>query len=471
MAHPPPLPEAGPARAAHAERAAHAARASAAAESLRARGAQAPVALTKPTSNLFRHRQRSARLRLDLTPLNHVIGADPEAGWVEAEGLTRYEDLVAWTLPRGLMPAVVPQLKTITVGGAVAGVGIEATSFRHGLVHETMSALEVLLPHGETVWCTADNEHADLFHGFPNAYGTLGYALSVRLRTLPTKPFVRVQHQRFSDPGAFFDALAQACADNSPDNAGSDAPDFVDGVLFGPHEQVLSVARFVPQAEHPSDYTWLDIYHESLRQRDEDTLTAAGYLWRWDTDWFWCSRRFGLQHRWLRRLVGKGHLNSRTYTRWMRWNARWRATERLDHLLGRRHESVVQDVDIPIANAPAFLEFLQREIGIWPVWICPVRGSDPPRFPLYPLPAGLCVNFGFWDVVALRDAQAPGELNRRVEDAVLRLGGIKSLYSDVSFSRDTFDRAYGMDTYARLKARYDPLGRAPHLFDKCVRRA
>lgn len=448
-------------------RTAHAARARAAAEALRQAAGHAPLALAKPTSNLFRHRERAPRQRLDLRALNRVIGIDTAAGWVDAEGLTTFEDLVAFTLPRGVMPAVVPQLKTITVGGAVAGVGIEATSFRHGLVHETMSALEVLLPHGEIVHCTADNEHADLFHGFPNAYGTLGYALSVRLRTQPTQPFVHVQHRRFSDPRAFFDAMAHACGRQ----AWPDAPDFVDGVLFGPHEQVLSVARFVPAAARASDYTGLDIYHESLRRRDDDTLTTAGYLWRWDTDWFWCSRRFGLQHRWLRRLLGVRRLNSRTYTRWMRWNARWRVTQRLDAWLHRHHESVVQDVDIPIAHALTFLDFLRAEIGIWPVWVCPVRGSDPPRFPLYPLPAGLNVNFGFWDVVAVPAQQASDHLNRRVEDVVLRLGGIKSLYSDSFFEREVFDRAYGMAQYARLKARYDPLGRAPHLYDKCVRRA
>lgn len=460
----PSMPQA---RAAREAQRAHAARVRAVAERLRQDPSRKPLALDKRTSNLFRHRQRAARQRLDLSGLNQVLGADTQAGWVDAEGMLTYEDLVAWTLPRGAMPAVVPQLKTITVGGALAGVGIEATSFRHGLVHETMSALEVLLPSGEVVHCTADNEHADLFHGFPNAYGTLGYALSARLRTLPTQPFVHVHHQRFDDPRAFFDALAAACA---PLPAGV-GPDFVDGVLFGPREQVLSLARFVPEAARASDYTWLDVYHESLRRREEDTLTTAGYLWRWDTDWFWCSRRFGLQRRWLRHLLGRRYLNSRTYTRWMRWNARWRATQRLDRLLGQRHESVVQDVDIPLAGAVAFAEFLRSEVGIWPVWVCPVRGSAPPRFPLYPLPAGLCVNFGFWDVVPVRAGQSPDHVNRRVEDAVLRLGGIKSLYSDAFFTREVFDRTYGMDSYERLKARYDPQGRAPHLFDKCVRGA
>ena len=92
------------------------------------------------------------------------------------------------------MPAVVPQLKSITLGGAVAGVGIEATSFRHGLVHDTIVAMEVLTGDGRIVACTADNEHRDLFHGFPNSYGTLGYALKLTARTIPVGRYVRVDH-------------------------------------------------------------------------------------------------------------------------------------------------------------------------------------------------------------------------------------------------------------------------------------
>ena len=43
------------------------------------------------------------------------------------------------------MPLVVPQLKTITLGGAVTGLGIESTSFRHGLPHESVREMDVLL--------------------------------------------------------------------------------------------------------------------------------------------------------------------------------------------------------------------------------------------------------------------------------------------------------------------------------------
>ena len=444
-----------------AEWTAHAERAAAAAALLREQPAGAPLALAKPTSNLFRDRRPAPRHRLDLGRFTHVLQAHAN-GWVDVEGSTTYEELVAWTLARGVMPAVVPQLKTITVGGAAAGVGIEASSFRHGLVHDTLSEIEVLLPHGDIVVATPENEFADLFFGFPNSYGTLGYALRLRARTVPVKPFVHLRHRPIGDAQRFFDAMADAC--------GGDA-DFVEGVVFAPGRHVLSTGHFTARAPWRSDYTSHAIYWRSLLAREEDYLSAADYLWRWDTDWFWCSRNFGAQHPLVRRLFGPKRLNSRTYTRWMRQASRWRLAQRWAALRGLYRESVIQDVDIPLARAAEFLDFLQREIGIAPVWVCPVRGEvDGRRFPLYPLgKASLYVNFGFWDAVLSQEALAPGYFNRKIEREVLRLGGIKSLYADSCFSRETFAAAYGGKDYEALKRKYDPQGRSPHLYDKCVR--
>ena len=445
------------------EDAGHAQRLDALRAQWRTGGSDRPLGLSKRTSNLFRDRREGAKRRLDLSAFDHVLGVDRAAGWVDTEGLVRYEQLVDALLPLGLMPAVVPQLKTITAAGAVAGVGIEATSFRFGLVHDTLLELEVLLPDGRIVQATPDNAHRDLFFGFPNAYGTLGYALRLKLRTQPIKPLVRVRHTRFAQPQAFFEALAAAC--------GGEA-DFVDGVVFAEDCHVLSVARFVDDGPAPSDYSFENIYWQSLLQRDEDHLSAPGYLWRWDTDWFWNSRQFGLQRRWLRRLVGRQRLNSRTYTRWMRANARLGLTRLLAGLRGDHPESVIQDVDIPLPRCAEFLSFLQREIGIRPIWICPIRPADAARpFTLYPLQPGVpYLNFGFWDVVHSREAHAPGHFNRRVEQQVMQFGGIKSLYSDSFFSREDFDRAYGMQAYAALKAKYDPQQRLLGLYEKCVLR-
>src|SRR5690606_5061347 len=114
---------------------------------------------------------------LDVSQLDRVIEVDPEARTAQVQGMATYERLVDATLRYGLMPLVVPQLKTITLGGAVSGLGIESSSFRNGLPHESVREMDILTGDGRVVTARPDNEHAALFRGFPNSYGTLGYAL------------------------------------------------------------------------------------------------------------------------------------------------------------------------------------------------------------------------------------------------------------------------------------------------------
>ncbi|HTS22763.1 MAG TPA: FAD-binding protein, partial [Casimicrobiaceae bacterium] len=284
-------------------------------------------------------------------------------------------------------------------------------------------------------------------------------------RTVPVKPFVALQHARYTTAEACFTAVARHCQDTQLD--------FLDGVCFAPEELYLTLGRFTDAAPYTSDYTFEHIYYRSIRERASDFLKVRDFLWRWDTDWFWCSKNVGAQNPILRRLYGRKRLNSITYQKIMRWNSRHGFTRAWSRFRGVTPESVIQDVDIPLPRAAEFLEFFHAEVGILPVWICPILA--PPaseRFPLYPLkPDALYVNFGFWDVVADRTPRAPGWYNRKIERKVDALSGIKSLYSDSYFTSDEFWSIYDRDAYRALKARYDPKGTLGDLYDKTVKRA
>jgi FAD/FMN-containing dehydrogenase len=106
------------------------------------------------------------------------------------------------------------------------------------------------------------------------------------------------------------------------------------------------------------------------------------------------------------------------------------------------------------------------------VWLCPVRLRSTTTWPLYPLePDALYVNVGFWSSVPLRPGQADGFHNRLIEDTVNGLDGHKSLYSTVHYPAEEFWRRYNGAAYGALKSIYDPAGRLPDLYDKCVRLA
>ena len=128
-----------------------------------------PVRLAKKTSNLFRPRQATGAPGLDVSGLDGVIAVDARGRTADVGGMTTYEHLVDATLPYGLMPLVVPQLRTITLGGAVSGLGIESTSFRSGLPHESVVEMDVFTGAGEVVTTRPGD---DLFDAFPNSYGS-----------------------------------------------------------------------------------------------------------------------------------------------------------------------------------------------------------------------------------------------------------------------------------------------------------
>ena len=431
-----------------------------------------PVRLAKKTSNLFRTRKETSAERLDVRRLRRVIEIDPERRIAEVEGMTTFEDFTDAALSKGLRPPVVPELKTITIGGAVSGVGIEASSFRYGLVHETIEEMEILCGDGTIRICRPDNEHADLFHAIPNSYGTLGYILRLRVKLLPASPFVRLTHSRFADRAPFLAALVAACAQ------GPDAPDYVEGVAFAPGDFVMTTARLVHEGGPVSDYKGMQIYYHSLRNRNEDLLTLRDFLWRWDPDWFWCSRSFGMQNPLLRRLLGRWMLRSSSYWKLKSLYERWKVGERTTAIRKALHrpvelfEQTIQDVEIPIENASEFLDFYVREIDIRPCWICPLRPlAAAANWTLFAMkPGALYLNFGFWGSVRTSSDKAVGHFNRRIEHTVQELGGRKSLYSQSFFTEDEFRRLYNGDAYQKLKTKFDPQGVFGDLYQKTVLR-
>ncbi len=435
----------------------------------------APVRLAKKTSNLFRPRDAVSAPGLAVSAFDGVLEVDSVNQTADVLGMTTYEHLVAATLAHGLMPLCVPQLRTITLGGAVTGLGIESASFRHGTPHESVIEMDVLTGAGQILTVTGqpDDPNRDLFYGFPNSYGSLGYALRLRIELERVRPYVLLRHVRF----ATAEAMAAALTTISSAREFEGRPvDFLDGTVFSVDEQYLTVGTMVdelPGALSPSDYTGMEVYYRSIQSQTIDVLTIHDYLWRWDTDWFWCSRAFGAQNPVIRRAWPKAKLRSDVYWKLIALDRKYSLSSRVARLRGQpAREPVVQDVEVPVDRLAEFLDFFHREVGIEPIWICPLRQRDQAaHWPLYEFdPEVLYVNVGFWSTVPLPDGTDPGDgrVNRRIEQVVTELDGRKSLYSTAFYDRETFWSIYGGTEYARLKGLYDPDRRLRGLYEKVV---
>lgn len=414
-------------------------------------------ALNKSTGNLFRRRQVKGE-KLNVKHFNEVISI--KDGICEVEGMTTFDDFSKAAIAKGYVPPVVPELKTITIGGAIVGIGIESSSFRYGLVHEMVEELEVLLADGSVVTCSR-KKNADLFHALPNSYGTLGYVLKVTIPLVKAKPFVRITHEPFNDHKQFFKSLEQYCKKGDQD--------YIDASVFSKESMIITRGHFSDKAPYTSDYTYMKRYYKSIQERKEDYLTVYDYLWRWDTDWFWCSKNLGMENNVLR-LLAPWMLNSKSYWKIMHINGKYKILDTIKKVFRykKRKEAVIQDVEIPITHAQEFLDFFHKEIGILPIWICPIEPRDNTNWTLYSMKKQLYMNFGFWDFV--QTTKPKGHYNKLIENKVESLKGKKSLYSESFYTEEKFWNLYNKKDYQKLKEKYDPRNKLKDLYVKCVKR-
>jgi FAD/FMN-containing dehydrogenase len=422
------------------------------------------LSLNKTTSNLFRPRSSSSRdKKIDVRNFNQVLSIDPQNLMAEIEGMAQYVNIVNETLKYGYLPTVVPQLKSITVGGAFAGCGIESSSFRYGLVHETIKEAEILLSDGKVISANHNNPYKDLFSGFPNTFGTLGYALKVNLQLIPAKKYVKLTHLRFSQPREYFDKLHALCLENRKDGKIS----FIDGVIFRKEEMYITLGEFVDSVPWCSNYRFMNIYYKSIPRMKIDYLTTHDYIWRWDPDWFWCSNVFYMQNPVIRFLCGKWLLDSRFYTNVMHLTHKPQF-HRFLRLFQESKESVIQDVSIPVESAYLFFEFLFDELSIRPIWICPTQSyQSNVHYDFCPLqPERLYIDFGFWG--AEKSNKAPGFYNRKIEAKAKELNGFKSLYSTSYYTAQEFWELYDRSNYTKLKQKYDYKNCLRGLYEKCT---
>jgi FAD/FMN-containing dehydrogenase len=311
---------------------------------------------------------------------------------------------------------------------------------------------------------------SDLFHAFPNSYGTLGYSVRLKIELEPVKPFVALRHLRFTSLPEMV-----ATMDRIVDTGGIDGSpvDYLDGVVFSADESYLCLGVRTSTPGPVSDYTGQDVYYRSIQHASgekHDRLTIHDYLWRWDTDWFWCSRAFGAQNPTIRRFWPRRFRRSSFYWKLIAYDRRFDIADRIEKRNGRPPlERVVQDIEVPIGRTAEFLDWFGENVPIEPVWLCPLRLRDDTTWPLYPI-AGhqTYVNIGFWSSVPAGASE--GEANRLIEEKVSELDGHKSLYSDAYYSPEEFSGLYGGETYNTVKKAYDPDSRLLDLYAKAVQR-
>ncbi len=299
---------------------------------------------------------RHADKKIDVRALREILHIDVDNKLCVAEPGVSFVDLLARTLPLGLMPKLVPELERITLGGAVSGCSVESMSYKFGGFHDSCREYEIVTGVGDVMTVTRDSDPL-LFEMLHGSYGTLAILTKLTFELVPAKPFVFVEYVRYRDVATFERAMNAAQRDAEID--------FIDAIAHAPDELILCLGRLRDRAERaPSSYRRLDIYYKSTRDRSSDWLTLEEYLFRYDTECHWLTRTLpGLERKPVRWLFGKWLLGS---TNLLTWSKRLRPLLRY-----KKHPEVVVDVFIPGRRFGEFFAWYTKTVDFWPLWMVP----------------------------------------------------------------------------------------------------
>jgi decaprenylphospho-beta-D-ribofuranose 2-oxidase len=118
---------------------------------------------------------------LDLTRMNRILDWDPQAGLLRVEPGVTIAQLWRYTIEDGWWPPVVPGTMFVTLGGAASMNVHGKNNYRVGPWGDHILEFELLLPSGETVRCSRD-ENSDVFHAAIGGFGMLGCFTSLTLQ-------------------------------------------------------------------------------------------------------------------------------------------------------------------------------------------------------------------------------------------------------------------------------------------------
>ena len=213
--------------------------------------------------------------KIDITDLDEILDIDVERKVCTAEPGVTFIDLVRATLYRGLVPLTVPEQKTITIGGAVAGCSIESMSFMHGGFHDSCLEYEVITAKGDVLICTPENENRLIFQMMNGTFGTLGIISKLKFRLAVATHFVKVTNERYGSVQEYKAAIWAHYKKRDYD--------FMDGLIFSRSDCVLCMGRFVDNAPYTHNYYWTRIYYKMARSAKEDYLKTVDYFFRYDS--------------------------------------------------------------------------------------------------------------------------------------------------------------------------------------------
>jgi Delta24-sterol reductase len=427
---------------------------------------QEPFRIYHGSTNSTRQSQYWRNNIIDTSGLTNVLLIDREKMTALVEPNVPMDGLVEETLRHGLVPPVVMEFPGITVGGGFSGTSGESSSFRYGFFDRTIKWIEVVLPNGEKVTASS-TERPDLFRGAAAAFGTLGVVTLLEVQLIEAKKYVELTYHPTSDISQAMQKMKEVTDDTSND--------YLDGIVFAMDRIVVCSGRLtdnLPDGARVQQFTraqdpWF--YIHTRKQTSQATspivefIPLVDYLFRYDRGGFWVGK-----YAFTYFITPFNRVSRYFLDRFMHTRVMYHAL----HQSGHSKRYIIQDVAVPYQAVEEFLQWLDDNFGLYPLWLCPLRqrgkAADSPHG-LLAEKADLnapeyLMNFGVWGPGS-KNRQEFVRQNRKLEQKVQDLQGKKWLYAHAYYTEDEFWAIYGRKEYDALRTKYHATY-LPNLYDK-----
>ncbi len=407
------------------------------------------------TTNSTRAQKFEKGKYIDVSNLDHIIEINTAQQYILVEPNVPMDKLVEETLRCGLVPPVVMEFPGITVGGGIQGGAGESSSCKYGLFHDASLEYEMVLGNGEIIM-TSPSQNEDLFYSTACSYGSLGIITLVKLRLIPSKKFI---HLTYYSVGSFDEAinfLSEKC---------SGSANFIDGIMFAKDHGTIMIGDFSDKKElpvstfgKPAD-EWFYLHANKISKqykKYEEIIPIRDYLFRYDIGGFWVGRYFFT-------FFKIPFIKITAYIFYRLFNTR--TLYRLLHSTNISQQYFVQDLSLPSNSALEFLQFIDKKLHIYPLWLCPLRpGKNDKLSPNY-IDTNLVINVGVWGELKGSYDQFI-KINHEVEKEVYDLHGRKVLYAHSYYSREQFWNIYDYKWYKEIRDKYFANSVFPDIYEK-----
>jgi len=150
---------------------------------------------------------------LSMRTLDRILHLDQANETVDVEAGVVWRDLVHFVNRHGLVPRVLTNNLSVTVGGTLSMAGVGVASFRYGTQGDNVAEIDLVTGAGETV-TASPSQRPDLFWGAIAGLGQVGIITRARLTLRRVKPMTRTYYLLYDDLRKFL-ADAKLAMDSS----------------------------------------------------------------------------------------------------------------------------------------------------------------------------------------------------------------------------------------------------------------